>query len=118
MVVGQVHEAVNQVWLTHVSGQGTQLLVGGQAATPRGLSHGPLLEDLGLPCQLHCPLLPRTTCMNILHCGLSTRRGERGQEKRLRRASRGGKGKGGQRGGGADSGKQAGQGTGQGRPTH
>lgn len=61
VVVGQVHEAVHQVWLTHVSGQGAQLLVGGQAAAPGSLPHGPLLKHLGLASQLYSSTLPGTT---------------------------------------------------------
>ena len=38
-MIGQVHEAVHQVRLPHVCGKGTEFLVGGQAATPRGLPH-------------------------------------------------------------------------------
>ena len=61
VVVGQVHEAVHQVWLAHVGGQGAQLLVGGQAAAPRSLPHGPLLKHLGFTSQLYSSALPGTT---------------------------------------------------------
>ncbi len=65
MVVGEVHEAVHQVWLAHICGQCTQLLVGGQTATPWGLAHRPLLKYLGFPCQLDCSALPGATCIQV-----------------------------------------------------
>ena len=65
MMVGKVHEAVHQVRLAHICGQSTQLLVGGQATPPWGLPHGPFLEHLGLPCQLHCSALSGATCIQV-----------------------------------------------------
>ena len=69
-MIGEVHEAIHQVWLAHVGRQGTQLLVGGKAATPRGLPHSPFLKDLGLPGKLHSPSLSCAPCNKTPSCKL------------------------------------------------
>lgn len=61
-VVGQVHEAHEQVGLAHLGCQSAQLAVGGQGPPAGGLPQLPLLENLALTRQLHRAALPWRAC--------------------------------------------------------
>mmetsp|Transcript_6483 Transcript_6483/g.22314 ORF Transcript_6483/g.22314 Transcript_6483/m.22314 type:complete len:824 (+) Transcript_6483:306-2777(+) len=59
LVVGELHEAVDEVGLAHVGGDGAELFVGAHPAAPGHLPHGAFLEDARVGGDLDGPLLLR-----------------------------------------------------------